>query len=120
MAQLTIQKVAEAGITPAYASATSGGDKVKNANGDIMLHVKNTNAATRTVTVTAQRTTATPPGMGSTTKANVAVVVPATTGDKMIGPFPTLAFNDAGNDLVISYDAVAGLTIAALRLPRAS
>ena len=118
MAALTVQTVAEAGITPSYASAAAGGDTAKNENGDVFLHVKNTNGATRTVTVTAQTTAASPPGMGAMTKANVSVVVPATTGDKMIGPFAPLAFNDSSNNLVITYTAVTGLTIAAVKLPR--
>ncbi len=118
MAALTIQTIAEAGLAPSYASVAAGGDTARNENGDVFLHVKNTNGASRTVTVAAQRTTATPPGMGATAKANVAVVVPATTGDMMIGPFATLAFNDANNDIAITYSADAGVTIAAIKLPR--
>ncbi len=117
MAALTIQTIGEAGVQSTYAAATSGGDTARNDNGDVFLHVKNGDASSHTVTVTAQTASATVPGMGTTTKANVAVAVPAGE-ERMIGPFARLAFNDASNDVAITYDDVTAVTIAALRLPR--
>ncbi len=119
MAALTIQTIAEAGLDASYAAAASGGDSARNDNGDVFLHVKNGDASSHTVTVTAQRTSATVPGMGTTTKSNVAVAVPAG-AERMIGPFAPLAFNDSSNDVAITYDDVTSVTIAALKMPRAS
>ncbi len=117
MADLTIQTIGEAGLAPAYAAASAGGDKARNENGDVFLHVKNGGAAAITVTVAAQQTQAVVAGMGKLTKSDVSVSV-AAGGEQMIGPFPPLAFNDASNDIAISYSGVGSVTIAALRLPR--
>ena len=117
MAALTIQKIAEAGITPSYAVAAGGGDTAKNHDGDVMLHVKNGGGGSITLTVTAQATSVITPGMGSTTKSNVAVAVGAG-AEAMIGPFPQLAFNDNNNDLAITYSGVTSVTIGAFQLPR--
>jgi hypothetical protein len=117
MAALTIQTIAEAGVEPSYAAAAAGGDTARNDNGNVFLHVKNGDASPHTVTVTAQRTSASVPGMGSTTKSNVSVAVPAGT-ERMIGPFAPLAFNDSSNNIAITYDDVTSVTIAALELPR--
>ncbi len=117
MAALTIQTVAEAGLNPSYAAAASGGDTAKNEAGDTFLHVKNGDASAHTVTVTAQRTSQTVQGMGAMTKANVQVSVPAS-GERMIGPFAPLAFNDANNDIAITYSSVTSVTVAAVKLPR--
>jgi len=110
MAELTVQVVALAGITPAYAAAAAGGDTVKN-DGRIFLHFKNTNAAARNVTITPQRK------YRGVTLSPVTVAIPLTTGDKMIGPFDPEAFNQADGTLAITYDAVTNLTVAAVRLP---
>jgi hypothetical protein len=117
MAALTLQTIVEAGVTPSYASAAGGGDTAKNDNGDVFLHVKNGSGGALTVTVTAQKTSAITPGMGSTTKSNVAVSVGAGS-EEMIGPFAPLAFNNASGNLAITYSGVTSLTIAAIKLPR--
>ena len=86
MATLTTQQVTRAAITPTYAAVTGGGDACEVGD-DIFLHFKNTNAATYTVTL------AIPSGSSpyaNVTYTNVAVTIPATTGDKMIGPVGAL------------------------------
>ena len=110
MAVLTVQQVALAGLTPTYASAAAGGDSFAN-DGNVVLHVKNTNAAARTVTVTSQ-VQATPGRVA----ANNAVVVPLTVGDKFIGPFDPTIWNDANGLTQITYSAETGVTIAAVRV----
>lgn len=121
MATLTVQTVTSSGVTPTYVSAAVAGDQVANPDGDTFVHVKNTSTASKVVTVTAQQTSVSNvPGYGTLTKSSVTVTVPATTGDKLIGPFPLLAFNNASGRLAVTYSAVTSLTIAALRLPKAS
>lgn len=110
MATIAVQKITRAGITPSYAAAV-GPDAFAN-DGQTFLHAKNTNAAPRTVTVAA---TVNPLPVG-TQLQNVAVTVPATTGDKMFGPFPGSAFNQADNTCAVTYDATANLTIGAFTI----
>jgi hypothetical protein len=110
VAVLTVQQVALAGLTPTYAAAAAGGDSFAN-DGEVFLHVKNTNAAARTVTVASQR-----PATPGLAPANNAVVVPLTVGDKMIGPFDPTVWNDTNGLVQITYTAETGVTVAAIRL----
>jgi len=104
MATLTVQDVDLDGQGATYAACAGGGDAFPN-DGKTFIHLKNTNAATRTVTVNSQRT------CDQGFDHDVAVVIPATTGDVMIGPFPTARFNDATNLVQLTYSAVTNLTI---------
>lgn len=120
MAILPVNKIVEGGldVVGLLLAASAGGDTVVNPEHDVFLYAKNTNAATRTITVTAQKTQANVKGFGTLTRSNVAVTVPVTTGERMIGPFPE-AFNKSdGTGLQITYDATAGLTVGAFQLPR--
>jgi hypothetical protein len=86
--------------------------------GKTILHVKNTNAATRTVTVRAgaggHLGMAWMAGLG-----DQAVVVGATTGDAILGPFESARFEQADGMIYVDADAAAGLTIAAFEIPAA-
>jgi hypothetical protein len=48
--------------------------------------------------------------------SDLTAVIPLTSGDKMVGPFPPSVFNQSDDSLSLTYDAVAGLTVAAVRL----
>lgn len=109
MATLTVQDIDLDGEAADYVACAAGGDQFAN-TGREHIHVKNTNAATRSVTVNSQR--ACDQGFDH----DVAVVIPATTGDVMIGPFPTERFNDGSNNVLITYSAVTGLTIGVFKL----
>lgn len=108
MATLTTQQIAQAGIAPTYA-AVGASDKFTPGD-NVFLHFKNTNAATRTPTVDSK----VPSNYG--TDVDVTVVVPATTGDVMIGPFPAQRFAGTDGLADISYSATTNLTVAVLRL----
>lgn len=110
MADLTIQTVVLGGLAPTYAAAAAG-DTFPN-DGRTILHVKNSNAATRTITVESQR-----PVVPGYAQADNAVVVAATTGDDMIGPFDPNVWNNSTGRCEITYSATTGLTIAAIRIP---
>ena len=69
------------GTTPSYAAVNASDTFVPDQF--TFLHVKNTNAATRVITVVTTST-----GVGGQAVADVAVTIAATTGDEMIGPFP--------------------------------
>lgn len=90
MATLTTQSPTRLGITPTYAAVTGGGDACEVGD-NVFLHFKNTNAATYTVTLVS------PAGNSSYANAPyvvAGVVIPATTGDKMIGPISAGLFKD--------------------------
>ncbi len=115
MATLTVQDSPEAGGL-SFTAAASGGDVVPN-DGKTILLILNVNAGSvRTVTVTAQDTTANAPGFGAVTKADAVRAVPLASLDVM-GPFPTTAFNNASGQFVVTYsDSAADLTVAAVRV----
>lgn len=112
MALLTVQQVVATGLQPTYGAANAGGDTVK-ADDRTFLHVKNTNGATRDVTLVS----AVPCSAGGTTVHNRTVTVPATTGDVMIPTGPGNQFNDATTQVAsITYTAATGVTVAAVRV----
>lgn len=112
MATLTTQSITRAGVTPTYAAAAGGGDACEVGD-DIYLHFKNTNAAARNVTLAIPAAASPYPNV---TFTNVVVNIPATTGDKLIGPISAL-FKDATTGMVtITYDAVTNLTVGCFKL----
>lgn len=105
MATLTVQSIAETGTTVTFA-AVSASDTWAN-NGNSYLRVKNANAADTVVTVT--HTSNCNQGFAH----DMTVTVVATTGDKIMGPFPKLRF---GTTPVITYSVTASVTIAVVTL----
>lgn len=99
------------GVTPTYATPdVTNGNRFKN-NGNVFLHVKNTDTATKICTVTSQKKCV----QGHT--HSPAVTIPATTGDKLIGPFLKAEFNDSSDEVQITWTGtVTGLTWAVLEL----
>ena len=114
MATLSVQAIVEAGVTPTYASAASGGDVAPN-NGSMFLHLRNDHAsATRTITVTPATTSVADSVYGTVAKAAVALTV-AAGGDEFIGPFKPAAWNNGSGQVAITYsDSGADIKIAAL------
>lgn len=111
MADLTTQVIVETGLAPTYAAAASGGDTADISNERTFLHVKNTNAATRDVTVDSTQ------NCNQGFDHNLVVTVAATAGDVMIGPLPRARFGRASDGrAVITYSAVTGVTIAVVRV----
>ncbi len=104
MATLTVQQIDLDGEAADYVACGAGGDEFAN-NGKTYIHVKNTNAATRTVTVDSPRL------CDQGFAHDLAIIIPATTGDVKIGPFPTARFNDVNQKVQLTYSAVTNLTI---------
>lgn len=109
MATLSPQVPTLAGLNPTYAAAAGGGDQVA-CDDRLFLHVKNTNASSRDVTI------ATPGTVDGLAIADVVVTIPANTGDRMIGPIKASLFADANGFAQITYSAATGVTIAAVRI----
>lgn len=103
MATLTIQEAADGNQSVAFAAAAGGGDAVAagvRAGGwelPVVLLVRNTDAAAKTVTVD-----------------GVGYVVPQTTGFAVI----PIRAGAAGSLKPVTYSAVTGVTVAAVRLAR--
>lgn len=114
MALLTPQVVARTGLAPAYTAANSS-DTVTPVVGSLLfLHVKNANASACTVTlVDAGRTPA------GSSAANPTVVVPATTGDRMIGPLPSTMADPVTGVITVNYSITASVTAALVQVPTA-
>lgn len=109
MAALTVQNVARSGLNPTYGAAAGGGDTFVN-DGQVVLHVKNGGGSSINVTVDSTA----PTGVGLA-QADAVVAVP-NAGERMIGPFPPGAFNDANGAVAVAYSAVTSVTVAAIRL----
>ena len=109
MALLTAQQIAKTGLAPAYSAVNASDTVTPQAN--LFLHVKNANASPCTVTlVDASKT---PAGSAAT---NPTVSVPATTGDRMIGPLPEVMADVSTGLITVQYSVTASVTAALLRL----
>ena len=87
---LSVQTISVAGQTPSFTAGDQpNGHEFQN-DGHMFLEVKNTGAGTCTVTIQ------TPGKVGGVEIADPTVIVPITSGDKMIGPFEPTIFNQAG------------------------
>jgi hypothetical protein len=112
MANLTTQTISRAGIGPTFAAAAGGGDTF-TPDVDTFIEVKNAAGSPITVTVVTPRTD---PESGQAI-ADVSVSVPATTGDRMIGPFPAHSFADPTDGLAdITYSSATSVTVAVFKL----
>ena len=108
MATLTVQNISLAGITPSYAGAAEAGDEFLN-TGDTFFQIKN-GGSEATVTIE------TPAKIEGIDIAEIAVVVPATTGDKMIGPFDSSIFNQTTGRVAVTYSSETSITVGAFKL----
>ena len=110
MALLTAQATAATGLVPSYAAVAASDTFVPAANR--FLFVKNTNAATRTVTITTHST-----GVGGVAVTDWVGTVGATTGELIMGPFPGAAFTDPATGLAtVTCSATTNVTIALIEL----
>ena len=116
MATLTVVSPAEAGTIATLPAADVAGDAFLNdTSRRTMFMVKNDDAVSTTVTITAQNTATTIDGFGTVTKANGGGAVAA--GDiTYFGPFPAGAFNDANGLVQVTYSSVTSLTVQAIKV----
>lgn len=109
--RLTPQKLLATGITPTYTGSLSTENtyQIRN-NGSTFVHFKKSGAGDCVVTIQ------TPKTVGGLAVAEQTVTVPATGGDKMIGPFPPHIYNDGDHDVNITLSEITGLTVAVVEL----
>lgn len=110
---MTVTQATKSGVAPTRVSsglvASTQIQKFRN-DGKTFLLFEKTGAGECTVTIV------TPNTVGGIAVADVTVTVPATTGDKVVGPFPTRIFNDSAGDMTFTVSDTVGLSIAVLRL----
>lgn len=110
MATLTISlPTAIAAVALGAVAAESGGDQFLN-DGRVFVYAKNTNASSRTVTIVTSGSL-----LGGLSIGDVAFAL-AQDEEKVVGPFPPRYFNDSGGYVQITYSAVTGVTVAAIKL----
>lgn len=113
MARVSIarQQVTDAGLIPAYSSASMDGHQVENSTGKVVLHVRNSSEADVTITIRSGY------AVSGLKLQDRNVVVPAG-GSVFIGPFDASIYNQPGtSQLYIDYSSVDGVDVAALLIP---
>ncbi len=112
MALLNPQVMSRTGLAPVYGAVTAS-DTIAQASGVLQfLHVKNANASACTVTLVDGGRT--PAGSAAT---NPTVNVPASTGDRMIGPLPNALASDSTGLLTVQFSVTASVTAALVQVP---
>ncbi|MFJ6579243.1 hypothetical protein ACIQMY_25190 [Streptomyces sp. NPDC091368] len=107
MALLAQQAVALSGLTPSYSAAAAS--TTVTCGERSFLHVKNTAGASMTVTLTATAK------IRGQIVGDVVVTVPATTGDKLIGPItPDLFAGASDGTCAVTYSSTTNVTVANL------
>lgn len=114
---ISVTDVTAAGITPTLAAAADAGNQFLN-DGRVFIYIKNSGSAKDAI-ITAQHTSISKPGFGTLTAATTTLEIPATTGEKIFGPFPPGIFNDGNGYVQVTYEggSATGLTIGAFRVP---
>lgn len=110
MAELAPQQIKITGLAPVLAAANST-DTVK-ADDRVWLLYRNTNAATRTITVV------TPTKLDQWGQAlpDIVVTIAATTGEEKIGPMVQDLADPATGLITINLSATTNVTVAAIRI----
>jgi hypothetical protein len=112
MALLTAQVVVKTGLAPVY-TAVNASDTITPVSGAKQyLHVKNGNAAACTVTIVDAGTTA-----AGSAATNPTVVVPLTTGDRMIGPLSNALADPSTGLITVQYSLTPTVTAALISVP---
>jgi hypothetical protein len=105
-------KMTVLGTTIAYTAGVIVGttDFVMKNDGRTFLHVIKAGAGACDVIIK------TPAKLGGLDVAENTVNVIATTGNKMIGPFPPSIYNDGNGDMRFNFSEVTGLTFAGVSM----
>lgn len=109
MAAIATQFIATTGLAPSY-SAVSASDTITPGN-SVFIHVKNAGGSPDTVTITAVGNT----GYG-VAKPNLTVSVPATTGDRMIGPIKAEHFANSSGVVTVTHSFTTSVTCAVISI----
>jgi len=106
---ITPQQIARTGLASALAQPDlANGNQFAN-DGVCFLYVKN-GGAQITVTIS------TPGTVDGLAIADLVVTVPATTGERMIGPFPAGIYNQSDGNVYVDWSSVTSVTAGVFRL----
>ncbi len=105
---LTPQIPTRAGLAVTFAAANTDGHSFAN-NGRMILRLKNTNAAARTVTVRFGGSVD-----GTAITGGKDIIVPALTGDMTTAVYPKGDYDQPDGTVWLDYSATADLTVAVL------
>lgn len=108
---ITPLEITIAGVAPTFAPADNGNGMSFVNDGNTLLEVKNTGGGACTVTLT------TPGKVGGIDIVDPTVIVPITTGDRIIGPFQPDIFNQAGGIVFVDFSTGTGVTVAVYHIP---
>ena len=105
------EKVVRTGLEASYTGTmlTTNTYTVRN-TGRMILHFLKDALVICNVTIQ------TPAMVAGLDVAEITVAIPASTGDKFIGPFPPSVFNNSSGDLKFTMDDIDGVTVAALEI----
>jgi len=109
MATLSVQQIIRSGLKPTYATAATGGDEFVNDGVFTFFHAKNAATPAIAVTFVTQKT------VDGQAVGDRTVSLPDGE-ERMVGPFPTDVYNNANGRVAVTYDAVASVTIAAIKM----
>ena len=109
MATLVVEQIIRSGtgLEPTFNACAAGGDEF--VNDAFFIHIKNGAGSPQTVTI------ATPVTVDNLAVDDLAIAIPAGE-ERMIGPFPTVNYNDANDKVQLTYSAVVSLTVAILNI----
>lgn len=107
MAELTPEQVDQDGLNATY-NAVAASDTFDN-DGKTIIHVKNDDASSNTVTIT---TTKTVQGLAV---ADISTAIPAGE-DRFFGPFPKDVYNDSNGEVTVSHSNTTSNTMAILKV----
>ena len=108
MANLTVQTISQAGVSPSLAAAAAGGDEFTN-GGRTYFHVNNAGASPVTVTIDSVR------ACDQGADHNLTVSVP-NAEERLIGPFDPRRFNNTSGRVAATYSAVTSVTVGAFAI----
>lgn len=107
--ELTVADISRSGLLPALVAANVDGNFFDN-TGREFINIANGDASPHTVTIDSQV------NCDQTFDHDDAIAVPASES-RLIGPFPKGRYNDANDQVQLTYDAVTSVTIQIIRLP---
>lgn len=109
--RLTPDEAAVAGVAPTVVSDLSTSDtyQVKN-DGSVVLRFAKTGSGACTVTMV------TPGTVSGYAIADPTATVPASTGVRYCGPFPTAVFSNSSGDMEFTVSEVTGLSVEVTQL----
>lgn len=108
---LTVQQPGLAGATPTYAAVDQpNGNSFVWPGYPVLIHAKDTNASPSTMTVAA------PAKLGGVSLTAPTLVVPATTGDKMMAIVDPSPFLQSDGSIYLDWTFGTNVTVAVIRL----